>query len=121
LLPGQFVSNTAHIYFDNNPAVVTNTTINTVVIPTFISTPSNQHTLEIYPNPADQLLIVSHPENYDNYEILNTLGQTVKTGKLEFSSGTHSISVGELPAGLFYIRIKSTISPVRTNSFVISR
>jgi uncharacterized repeat protein (TIGR01451 family) len=118
---GQVISNTAFIYFDNNQPVVTNTTLNTVVIPTFISTPANQYSLEIYPNPADRLLTISHPAGYENFEILNTLGQTVKTGNLELSSGKHTISIDELPSGMFYIRLTSLANPVRINSFVINR
>ena len=63
---------------------------------------SRQQPLEVYPNPASDVLYVKNlPYEQVDYSIFNTLGQVVATGS---SSGT--ISVSGLETGLYFLQIK---------------
>ena len=63
---------------------------------------SRQQPLEVYPNPAADILYVKNlPCEQMDYSIFNVLGQMVATGS---SSGT--ISIAELENGLYFLQIK---------------
>ena len=63
---------------------------------------SRQRPLEVYPNPASNVLYVKNlPCEQVDYSIFNALGQVVATGS---SSGT--ISVAELENGFYFLQIK---------------
>ena len=65
----------------------------------------------IYPNPAKDELEVSIKDNQDlktnQYAIINTMGQLVKEGSIvkDRSTRSFSIHVGDLPNGVYYIRL----------------
>jgi hypothetical protein len=54
---GTEIENTAHIFFDYNDAVVTNTTLNTIAVVSSI-TEKTEHKANLYPNPAQNILNV---------------------------------------------------------------
>ena len=63
---------------------------------------SRQQPLEVYPNPAADILYVKNlPCEQMDYSIFNVLGQMVATGS---TSGT--ISIAELENGLYFLQIK---------------
>ena len=80
LQAGATIANTAHIYFDFNPAVVTNTVITSIaVVATF--EPSNRALpLDIFPNPAGSRATLRLPEGVlgaGNIELFSTDGRLV--------------------------------------------
>ncbi len=99
------ISNTASVYFDLNPAVVTNTTLNTVVLPTGITPPlrGEELSMKIYPNPANTTLYIKvtglAPETMKLYTVT---GQEVYTGKFE-----PEIDVSKLSAGAYFVEVKA--------------
>lgn len=99
------VENTAHIYFDYNPAVVTNTTVNTYVtnIPTGINGQTSSDLIaHIYPNPAtDKLNIAFTGAGSKSISMTNLLGQTVY--RTETSEKQLSIDVSRYDKGMYFI------------------
>ena len=108
LLPGlpleTSIFNTAYIYFDLNPAVVTNTTINTLHIDnTSIDELANDQRLLVYPNPFTETTTVYFGEDLTNHsiQIVDPLGKlvysnTTLTGKkveIEASSLTEGMYI----------------------------
>jgi hypothetical protein len=91
LLPGlpleTSIFNTAYIYFDLNPAVITNTTINTlyeVIDDASINELVSQRQLLVYPNPFTETTTVYFGEDLINHSI-----QIVDiTGKVVYSNTT---------------------------------
>lgn len=79
LLVGTQIKNTAHIYFDFNPAIVTNTTINTIAVLSAVNEISSDNFISIYPNPASTNVLVALNEKQIGADlmIVNALGQTV--------------------------------------------
>ncbi|MFT5819833.1 MAG: putative repeat protein (TIGR01451 family) [Crocinitomix sp.] len=90
------IFNTANIYFDLNPAVITNTTINTLHIDaSSIDELLEKQQLLVYPNPFSEMTTVYFGKDLKNYsiQIVDLLGKQVyaNTGlngnKLEIEAG----------------------------------
>jgi uncharacterized repeat protein (TIGR01451 family) len=102
------VTNKADIYFDYNPAVVTNEVLNTYVttIPVGIAESIyKDNNVNIYPNPAsDRIFIVLQKEcKNTKLEIFNTNGQLLMNQNiLELKT---SIDISTLPKGIYFIKL----------------
>ena len=94
---GTQIENTAHIYFDYNPAVVTNTTVNN-----FITTVSNKSLpiasrLWLYPNPSTGIFNISASANI---EVYNLIGDLILS-----ENNTTSIDLTAAPKGMYYVKL----------------
>lgn len=111
LANGGNVYNTANIYFDYNPAIVTNTTLTfTKVITTNIPSIKKQATksISIEPNPAIDIVTV----NFDyagkealSIEIINNLGKIVQKQLVQNNQKTVNLNVSNLTSGTYTIHI----------------
>ena len=103
------VENTAHIYFDYNPAVVTNTTVNTYVtnIPVGINGQTSSDLIaQIYPNPAsDKLNIAFTGAGSKSISMTNLLGQSVY--RSETSDKQLSIDLSHFDKGMYFIVVSN--------------
>ncbi len=105
------IENTAHIYFDANPPIVTNTTINTLVdeIPVPVITTEENIQLDVFPNPTDDILHILLPKNIhtENYELelWDLSGQPIFLDQDQHSF--NQIRVGGLPEGFYIISLRS--------------
>jgi len=111
LLPGATISNTAHIYFDFNLPVVTNTTLTTVTSPVAVEVMQETgQNLFLYPNPAKTRIYVYTPEapvnEHTTSSIVNVLGKVVQEETMKWTGAT-SIDIKNLPAGIYFIRLQS--------------
>ncbi len=106
LTPGTQIFNTASIYFDFNAPVITNTVVTTLKND---GTGIQQLTgleFAMLPNPAKtEVFVKGDFDKGSVYEINNQLGQVILTGSLQ--SSTTGISVAELPAGVYLVKVKS--------------
>ncbi len=83
---GTVITNTAHIYFDFNAAVVTNTTSNTIVTDTLTSLAEDAvlaMAVRIIPNPASGVVVISTSDNLLNSDlhIYDITGRIVYSGR----------------------------------------
>ncbi len=78
---GTEISNTASIYFDSNPAIVTNTTHNKLGEPNSIPNRNNESsTIKIYPNPAQEFVMIEiEGKELATIEVYNMLGKLIET------------------------------------------
>jgi len=101
------IENTASIYFDFNPPVVTNTTQNVMVseIPTTSIHRLSPKSFHVFPNPTTDLLQIQyeHSEKVD-FQLKNMVGQTLSSG--EFQEQT-SLSMKYLPPGVYWLQLKT--------------
>ena len=102
---GTIIPNTASIYFDSNPTIVTNT-FNTE----FVSTLSNLNfvlnsDLKLTPIPTKEFLNIKLNQNatISSISIFNTIGQLV----LKVSPTNDKLDVKNLESGLYFIKIES--------------
>ncbi len=102
------IKNTAFIYFDYNPAVITNTTINTLVdeLPKVTATETSVETIGgfVFPNPTANEINISSPES-------GTIRLYSPTGNLRLKrnveEGITKISLPELNKGLYLLELET--------------
>ncbi|RYZ53473.1 MAG: T9SS type A sorting domain-containing protein [Sphingobacteriales bacterium] len=111
---GTTLNNTAHIYFDFNDAIVTNTTLNTIAAPQSIQHLSNGTlTASIYPNPAaNSITIELNDKAIYSAELHDMLGRTVSAVKVENGKGTMNVS--EVPAGMYLLTVTNATNQTIT-------
>ncbi len=56
----------------------------------------------IYPNPANDMFLIKNARGY-NYEIVNIVGKTEKTGTVK--SNLQMIDISNLPAGVYFVKL----------------
>lgn len=107
LKAGSMVRNTAHIYFDFNPAIITNTTQNELAQATAGMTRVSDKTgsLVVYPNPAqDQFTLLSGDASVGGeLQVTDILGHLLLKQKIQGS--LTSVSTAQLPTGMYIISV----------------
>lgn len=104
------ITNTAYIYFDQNPPIVTNTTLSILVsrlddLSTTIKNPSSRANIRVYPNPGQEYINVVGEDSYlkARWVLTNVQGQTCMQG---FSTALpFQINTQRLPNGTYYLQI----------------
>lgn len=110
------VTNTASIYFDFNPPIVTNTTENVMVtdFPTAVENIFESDQFKVYPNPVNESLFIEKYTNSDfEYRILDVNGRPLMTS--QFSNAIQVIDCSTLFSGIYFIEI---VNPVEGRSFI---
>lgn len=99
---GDVIPNTANIYFDFNPAIVTNTWTTEFVLQ--LSNPDfTAMNFDYYPNPVKNSLTISSETFIDQVEIYSVLGQKVKSVKVD---GIQTeINLSELTRGMYFVKV----------------
>lgn len=109
---GTEIFNTAYIYFDWNPAIVTNTTYN-------VNSSLGLHFSEIissmYPNPVDQLLTIHSTVDIQNVLVMDLSGKILQ--QLPGTGTETTIDLGTCPAGVYLISVQSA-NGTQTNRIV---
>jgi hypothetical protein len=120
---GDEIENTAHIYFDFNEAVVTNTVVSEIVdLSTGIETTSSNGSVKVYPNPfSDQTtFVISSPGQNETYsfEMTDVLGKIVlrKNGIMDKQ---FSISRNGLQNGIYFYRIYGSETTINKGKIII--
>jgi uncharacterized repeat protein (TIGR01451 family) len=106
LADGTQVGNRAGIYFDTNPVVMTNTSMNTINCPVIpVLTPITS--VSIYPSPAtNELFIISDQNAYQSFFITNQLSQVLIQDEIK---GTQSkVNISSLPTGVYFAILKGS-------------
>lgn len=107
---GTSIYNTAHIYFDNNPAIVTNTTEHIIDTPTDVqTTAANEY--RIYPNPTRDIVYLHSEALGAAYRLTDLWGRTVQTGTI--SEAITSFDLRELPAGMYILQWSDAAKAVK--------
>lgn len=103
---GDSVENTADIYFDFNPAIVTNTTITTFVNE-ILGAPEVvlDQDIKIYPNPTLDLLYIEIP---DSVSVKMVTLMSLDSKILFSKPTTEVISVSEFTKGIYFLKIETT-------------
>ncbi len=106
LADGAVINNTAHIYFDFNPAIVTNTTVNTIEIPTSVQNITNgSFAAKVFPNPANNELIITTEGKNFSAQVFDIVGRTVATSIT--NNGNAVINTSSLANGMYILTIKA--------------
>ena len=120
LMEETVIENTASIYFDFNPPIVTNTTENVMVseLPTSVHYIGGQKDMkiEIFPNPIfDHLFIKKEKPDLLEYQIIDVNGRLVLTGILQDEIQT--IAFLKMNPGVYFVKV---INP-KTQEFIVEK
>lgn len=109
---GTQIKNTGYIYFDTNPAVVTNTAINTIHVHTASVNPiPSPLQVKVYPNPASDNIFVENLEG-GSLSILNVNGTVMLQNNI--NNNKTAIDISNLPNGVYLLRTSSDVGTVTT-------
>lgn len=115
---GTNINNTAHIYFDYNSPVITNTTISHIALPQSAQALSVlEDGIKVYPNPTQQILHVDLPATITaaTMQIKSVTGQTLLSQQL---TGTNTIQVAAIPPGIYMIQVNLPNGEMLQRKFV---
>jgi uncharacterized repeat protein (TIGR01451 family) len=103
---GDVVPNTASIYFDSNPAIITNT-FNTQFVSLLANASFETSEFLLYPNPASQMVQITLPNTGDSLEsitLYDVLGKVVRqVGSISANQST--IDVSQMEKGVYFVEI----------------
>lgn len=105
---GDIIPNTANIYFDYNPAIVTNTFNSEFIAPLAINT-FTESNITMYPNPAKNQVMISLDNTNEviaKVNVIDMLGkQVIRLNKV--NEVTKSIDLSTLNSGIYFIEIET--------------
>jgi uncharacterized repeat protein (TIGR01451 family) len=99
---GEEIFNTAHIYFDWNPAIVTNTTYN---VNTSLGIEEQENSNSIYPNPSSTNFTIKANEHIEQIRIYDMLGKEWKN--LRPTSSNPTVDISTLPEGIYLVNVST--------------
>ncbi|MFA7274418.1 MAG: T9SS type A sorting domain-containing protein [Crocinitomicaceae bacterium] len=100
---GSQIFNTAHIYFDWNPAIVTNTTFNENNVLGILENETNK--VLVMPNPFNDLLNIQSAKNIDQITVTDITGKTVYQIK---TTGLYiHLDLSTLTSGVYLVNVYS--------------
>lgn len=103
----------------DNPRRIT-VTGNAMYIATFVPSTGIEENvaleINVFPNPATDLLNITSSETISEIEIVNTLGQVVK--RIEVNSENAVCDVEELTSGVYMVRIRTASATLSQRKFV---
>lgn len=117
---GDIIPNNASIYFDSNPAIVTNT-FNVKFIQPLSTVTFDENSLIIYPNPAStniQLYVQNSMERISKITFYDMVGKSIKS-IVPGSSDSISIDVSFLTKGIYLIEMTSDLNSKVTKKLII--
>jgi hypothetical protein len=120
---GTEIKNTAHIYFDLNSAIVTNTTLNTIALSAGIDENHIQsQNVSVYPNPFTDATTFSINSSKVNeiysFELYDVVGKKVKS-IANISAKQFEITRNGLENGVYFYKIISSESLVKTGKLIL--
>jgi uncharacterized repeat protein (TIGR01451 family) len=117
LVNGTQLKNTAAIYFDWNPAVITNTTLNTINIALGVNQLAKTSTT-IFPNPVTDKITIEFEKPFEgSIELYDLSGRTVLTEN--FKGMKFTANLNQLISGMYILIIKNKEGvSVRTEKIV---
>jgi hypothetical protein len=109
---GTKIKNKAHIYFDNNSAVITNQTLHTIGKETDYLTATQSPSIpnvrvQLAPNPAQKELLVTvdgleHPQDL-RFRLINAMGALIS--ETRFDGVALRMDLGTLPEGVYFYEL----------------
>jgi uncharacterized repeat protein (TIGR01451 family) len=108
------ILNTAYIYFDKNPAIVTNTARSVMVseIVGINDDVSHRKSLDIYPNPATNTITLKVNSQIEWIEIYSVNGKLLS--KVTTENGENTLNIQSLKPGLYLLQTHSASDTFQT-------
>ncbi|WP_432672671.1 DUF7619 domain-containing protein [Flavobacterium sp. SM2513] len=118
---GDVIPNFAEIYFDTNPAIITNTFQSTFMESLSIKGFTSTNIL-LYPNPTNAMLHINLQntnESLKNIIVYDMIGKTIKTISGN-NAQQETINVGDLAKGVYMIEITTDSNLKQVRKFIVN-
>ena len=118
---GDIIPNFAEIYFDANPAIITNTFLSEFEMDLSTKTFTTNNIL-VYPNPTNSVLHISLQDTNESLSkivIYDVVGKTIKTIAGNSVQET-TINVSNLATGVYMIEITTDTNIKQTRKFIVN-
>lgn len=118
---GDVIENTAEIYFDFNPAIITNM-FQTTFVPNLSTGSFDANNIVVYPNPAKEVVQVTlqnATETISKVVIYDIIGKTIKTFTGNKAQQA-TINVSDLAAGVYMIEITTGTNLKQIRKFIVN-
>lgn len=102
---GDIIPNTAEIYFDFNPAIITNTWYTEFVEDNLSVVDSSFESLKVYPTPTKNILYIENNLPINTIEITSVLGQQIITKEINNTSA--NIDLSNINSGIYFVTLSS--------------
>lgn len=102
---GDIIPNFASIYFDYNPAIITNT-YNTEFVAALSTSEFENNNFVFYPNPVNDYITISAKNNANfitNALVFDILGKLVVNVKLSGTNVSETVDLSNLKAGIYFV------------------
>lgn len=113
VMAGDIIPNTAAIYFDLNPAIITNT-FETRFVNTLGMDTQSSIAFTIYPNPANTLVTISLWDNWNDsiseIVIYDLVGKIIKIIKPAISARNEMVDISDIAVGIYLIEVTAGIA-----------
>ncbi len=109
---GDIIPNTAEIYFDFNPAVVTNT-FQTEFVTTLSNEKISDSEFVLFPNPANNLVELKfnkYSSNSIETRIYNIQGKMILSNKNQLQNKAVQLNVSSLKSGLYFLKVNDGVN-----------
>ena len=106
LPPGTVISNKAYIYFDYNPAIITNTASATLTLPVGLKENHTSNSMMVYPNPSTGKLniLFAKPIARGTVEIQNILGEKIFKQNI-YNRNEITITPENISDGIYFVKV----------------
>jgi hypothetical protein len=107
---GDIIPNTASIYFDFNPAIITNT-FNTVFVAQLAVSEFENNDFIFYPNPVSDVVTVSLKNEVDSIEsiaVYDILGKLIFAKKPSNAITSETIDLSSVSKGMYLLEVTTT-------------
>lgn len=101
---GDIITGVADIYFDFNPAIITNT-VNTQIVEPLIVEEFDLEKVKLFPNPTKDRLEIMCNQIIDKLLIIDINGRLLSEVKI--STTNYSMEVSDLSKGVYFLEIQS--------------
>ena len=112
-IEGDAIYNTAYIYFDWNPAIVTNTTYN---INGSLGLDELNNLISVYPNPASTYFTVQSETEMEWITLTDMSGKQIQHTTADGTS--HTVGVENLEKGIYILSVKTSMG-IRSSKLLV--
>ncbi|WP_420570978.1 T9SS type A sorting domain-containing protein [Kordia sp.] len=113
---GDIFNNKADIFFDFNPAIITNTVSTEIIAPLSVNEYSLSN-ISIYPNPTNSKLTITSEKTIDTILIFDINGRLLSSEQPSNSQPEYQLDVNNLSQGIYFLEIQSGES-VQVKKFI---
>jgi uncharacterized repeat protein (TIGR01451 family) len=118
---GDIIPNTGSIYFDYNPAIITNT-FNTEFVAQLANDQFSSTNLSVYPNPANEIITIQLNSNsfIKQIQLIDMLGRVIKKESYSSSNYSEVMNLKEVGSGTYFVEVTTDSNKKEIKKIIIN-